>query len=178
MPGRIAAVPSFFALSFFAFAACGQKSDPLAEHRATCEKLQKAGQLKKGLAIEECAKQIKAAADASDPKLRAAEILDRLAALTAKGRAAKDEANTAAIRDLVQALQRLGKPAAQPALARLEASPDPDFRIAVAKALVAVCSDDCGTGDYACIVPALLEGTSDDKPADVRREAEKGLMRC
>src|SRR2546422_2059679 len=107
MPGRIAAVLSFFALSFFAFAACGQKPDPLAAHRATCEKLQKAGQLKKGLAIDDCASQLKAAADASDPKLRSAEILDRLAALTAKGRGAKDESNTGAVRDLVQALQRL-----------------------------------------------------------------------
>ena len=174
MPARIAA-----ALSLAALVACSKKPDPLAEHRAACQSLEKAGQLRKGLAVEACAEQLKRAADAQDPRVRAAEILDRLAALTAKGRGKENDASQLiAVRDLIDNLQRLGKPSASTALQRLEASADPDFRIAVAKALVGACAEDCGTGDFSCIVPALLEGVGDDKPSEVRREAEKGLLRC
>ena len=171
---RVAAVASFLVL-----AACNHKPDPLAQHRATCEALQKAGQLKKGLALETCAQQLRAAADAADPKVRAGEILDRLAALSAKGRGqAGEHSQIIAVRDAAFGLQQLGKPAVNVSLERMAASQDPDFRIAVAKALVGLCSEDCATGDYSCIVPALLEGVSADKPAEVRREAEKGLTRC
>jgi hypothetical protein len=174
MPARFVAA----AVSLLTALACTGKQDPLAEHRATCEKLQKAGQLKKGLAVDVCAQQLKAAADANDPTLRAGEILDRLASLTSKGRGKKDESQMVAVRDAVGALTRLGKPAAATALQRMEASSDPDFRIAVAKSLVSTCVEDCGSGDFSCIVPALLEGVGDDKPAEVRRESEKGLLRC
>lgn len=172
MLGRIAAVSILLA------AACASRADPLAEHRSTCEQLQKSGQLKKGLDLEACARQLKASADAADPKTHANDALDKLAALIVKGRGSKDESHTAAVRDAVEALQRLGRSAAPLALKRLESSRDADFRIAVAKALVNVCMPDCGLADYSCIVPALLEGVSDDKPAEVRREAEKGLLRC
>jgi hypothetical protein len=165
-------------LTILSLAGCKRAPDPLAESRATCERLQKEGKLKKGLAIEECAKQVKEAADAHDPKLRAEELLTRLAALTAKGRGTTTESNQVAVRDAVQALQELNKPAVPAALARMKDSPDPDFRIAVAKALVAICANDCAFRDYDCMVPALLEGVGEDKPAEVRREAEKGLMRC
>jgi len=43
---------------------------------------------------------------------------------------------------------------------------------------VAICSNDCLFSDWHCIVSALIEGVGEDKPSDVRREAEKGLMRC
>ena len=171
---RIAAVAAFVAL-----AGCNRKPDPLAVHRTACEELQKGGQLKKGLSVEACAQQLKTSADASDPTLRAAEILDRLASLTAKGRGQSGEqSQIVAVRDAEFGLQVLGKPAAKVSLERMQASQDPDFRIAVAKALISICSIDCASGDYSCIVPALLEGVAADKPAEVRREAEKGLTRC
>jgi hypothetical protein len=172
MPGRIAAV------LFFLSTACAGKPDPLAAHRATCEQLQKSGQLKKGLALDACAQQLKAAADAADPRTHANEALDQLAAVVVKGRGSKDESQLAAVRAAVEAVQRLGRPAAPAALERMESSRDAEFRVAVAKALVNVCAADCGLADYSCIVPALLEGVSDDKPVEVRREAEKGLLRC
>jgi len=171
---RIAAVAASFVL-----AGCNRKPDPLAEHRASCEALQKAGQLRKGLAVEACAQQLKVAADAADPQLRAREILDRLASLTAQGRGQSgDQSQISAVRDAAIGLQQLGKPVVAVSLERMAASQDPDFRIAIARALVGLCSEDCATGDYSCIVPALLEGVSADKPSEVRHEAAKGLTRC
>jgi hypothetical protein len=48
----------------------------------------------------------------------------------------------------------------------------------VARLLVSACADDCTQNKFDSIVPGLLEGLSDDKPIEVRRESVKGLTRC
>src|SRR5438105_2283173 len=142
MLARIAAATALICL-----ASCKRAPDPLAEHRAACEKLQKAGELKKGLSIEQCASKLASAAVAVDPAKRADELLERLAALTAKGRGSSDQSHIVAVRDVVDAIARLGQAAAPAALAEMDAAGDSEFRIAVARALVDVCSDDSGKRD-------------------------------
>ena len=165
-------------VALLASAACNRPPDPLAEHRTTCEKLQKAGQLKKDLTLEVCAQKLKAVADASDPRPKIDEVLSRISTLSSKARGAGDDAGKAAVRAASDELARLGKPAIKPALAKLESSIDPDFRLAVARGLVGACKSDCASGEFSCIVPALLEGAGADKPAKVRADSGEALRQC
>lgn len=159
-------------------AACARPPDPLELFRATCRGLQEKKELKEGLSIEQCAKDLKAASDADDPVRRAEELLTRLEALVQKGKAGQSTTHQQELRDAVLSLQLLGRFAVPQLKAKLEASPDADLRIAVARALVGICSTECAQERYDCIVPALLEGTGDDKPPEVRQESLRGLARC
>jgi hypothetical protein len=155
--------------------ACNRAPDPLAEHRKTCEQLLEQKALKPGLSVENCAKELKTRADLTDPARRAEELVDRIAQLVTAG---KGKPAPVELKDAQLSLQALGRPAVGPALAKMKGSGDPDVRLAIAKVLVNLCAQDCAGSNYACIVPALLEGTGDDKPSDARREAEKALTRC
>lgn len=166
------------AICVFALSACKSTPDPLAEQRKTCEQLAADKQLKAGLSIDACAQQLKAQADAADPARRAEELVDRAQGLVLQGRDKRDAANQLELRDVLTALAGLGRPAVAPTLSRLKASNDPELRIALAKVLVSTCSSDCASARYDCIVPALLEGTTYDKPSEVRKESEKGLVHC
>jgi len=151
------------------------KPDPLASQRELCKELRSRNELRKGLSIDECAKELKQRADLNDPTRKAQELVDRVVRLVQQGRG---KPKSEELRDTIEALQQVGRPAVAPALSEMQTSIDPDLRLALARVLVSTCAEDCATGRYDCIVPALLEGTTDDKPADVRRESEKGLMRC
>lgn len=166
------------AICLFALSACKSTPDPLAEQRKTCAQLAADKQLKPGLTLDACAAQLKAQADATDPVRRAGELVDRVQGLVGQGRDKRDAAGQLELRDVLSGLAELGRPAVAPALSRMKASADPELRIALAKALVAICAPDCAAAKFDCIVPALLEGTTGDKPAEVRREAEKGLTHC
>jgi hypothetical protein len=157
------------------FAGCKKAPDPLEQHRALCRSLAEGKQLRQGLSVEECARELKARADLADPGRQAAELVDRVTHLVTAGRG---EPQKTELRDALDALLRIGRPAVAPALARLRGSGDPDVRLALARVLIGVCAGDCAEKKFDCIVPALLEGTSEDKPSDVRREAERGLLRC
>jgi hypothetical protein len=154
---------------------CNRAPDPLAEHRHACAQLAEQKALRAGLSIDDCAKELKARADLADPVRQAEELVDRIARLVAAG---KSKPAPAELKDAQLSLQALGRPAVAPTLARLKGSGDADLRLAVAKVLVNLCASDCAAAKYDCIVPALLEGVGDDKPADARREAEKALLRC
>ena len=161
-----------------AAAACKQAPDPLQEQRKACRELDASKSLRAGLTVEECAKELKAAADARDPARRAEELTQRLAALVIAGKSGTDATQRQELRDTLAAVQGLGKPAVPALQQRMTGSQDPDLRIAVAKALVNICGEDCELRSYSCIVPALLEGTTTDKPAEVRLESVRGLARC
>ena len=158
--------------------ACNRAPDPLDEHRKACKELEASKSLRAGLSIEECARDLKAAADARDPARRAEELSQRLAALVIAGKSNADATQRQELRDTLIALQGLGKPAVPALQQRLTGSQDGDLRIAVAKALVNICGEDCSKQQYSCIVPALLEGTTSDRPTEVRLESIKGLSRC
>ena len=64
------------------------------------------------------------------------------------------------------------------ALSMMTTSIDPDLRAPLARVLSSACAADCATRKFDCIVPALLEGTSDDKPPEVRRDSAAALARC
>ena len=158
--------------------ACARAPDPLAEQRATCEQLYSQKALRAGLSVEECAKDLKARADLADPDRRASELIERVGRLIGAGKDKPSPGQQDELRDSLLALQGLGRPAAAPTLAKMKAATDKDLRIALAKVLVNVCAEDCAGGRYDCIVPALLEGISEDKPSPVRLQAERGLQRC
>ena len=174
LPSRLAVL----AAALCASSACTQAPDPLEEHRKACRELDASKSLRAGLTVDECAKELKAAAEARDPARRAEELTQRLAALVIAGKSGTDATQRQELRDTLAAVQGLGKPAVPALQQRLTGSQDPDLRIAVAKALVNICGEDCAAQSYACIVPALLEGTTTDKPAEVRLESIKGLSRC
>src|SRR5438477_1879965 len=155
--------------------ACNRAPDPLAEHRKTCEQLLEQKALKAGLPVEDCARELKASAELTDPARRAEDMVDHLSRLfiEAKGQPARADVKGAQL-----SLQALGRPAVAPVLAKMKTSGDADVRLALARVLINLCSSDCAASNYSCIVPALLEGTGDDKPPDARREAEKALARC
>jgi hypothetical protein len=169
---------ALLAAALCAVSACKQAPDPLDEHRKACRELDASKSLRAGLTVEECAKELKAAADARDPARRAEELTQRLAALVIAGKSGSDATQRQELRDTLIAVQGLGKPAVPALQQRMTGSQDPDLRIAVAKALVNICGEDCAVQNYSCIVPALLEGTTTDKPAEVRLESIKGLSRC
>ena len=152
--------------------------DPLDEHRASCRDLEAKKQLRAGLTVEECAKELKLVADVRDPARRAEELTQRVAALVLAGKGSNDPSQRQELRDALIAVQGLGKPAVPALQARMTGSQDPDLRIAVARALVHICGADCNTQQWSCIVPALLEGLTTDKPGEVRLESIKGLTRC
>jgi hypothetical protein len=170
---------ALLAAALCALPACKLPSDgPVDEHRKACLELEASKSLRAGLTVEECAKELKAAAEARDPARRAEELAQRLAALVIAGKSGSDAVQRQELRDTLIALQGLGKPAVPALQQRMNGSQDPDLRIAVAKALVNICGEDCPVRHYSCIVPALLEGTTTDKPAEVRLESIKGLTRC
>jgi len=151
------------------------KPDPLAEQRALCKELRSRSELRKGLSIDECAKELKDRAELDDPARKAQELVDRVVRLVQQGHG---KPAAAELRDAIGELKTAGRPAVAPALSEMQSSIDPELRLALARVLVSTCAEDCSSGRYDCIVPALLEGVTDDKPADVRWESEKGLMRC
>jgi len=153
---------------------CKKPHDPLAEQRAVCLALQENHQLRAGLAVEECARRLKESADLNDPARKAVDLVDRVGQLAAAGR----PTDRTELRDALDSLQQIGRPAVAPALSRLQGSPDSNVRLALARVLVGICGEDCADRKFDCIVPALLEGTGDDRPPEARREAERGLMRC
>jgi len=153
---------------------CQKPPDPLAEQRALCRALEHNHQLMPGLGVDECARKLKETADLDDPARKASDLVDRIVQLAIQGKASE----RTELRDAQDSLQRIGRPAVAPALSRLQASPDSNARLALARVLVGICGDDCADRKLDCIVPALLEGTSDDRPPEARREAERGLARC
>jgi HEAT repeat protein len=162
--------PVLFALPV----SCTKPPDPLAEQRAVCRALEQNHQLRPGLAVDECARRLKETADLNDPARKAVDLVDEVVQLAMAGR----ETDRTRLRGALDSLQQLGRPAVAPALSRLLASPDSNARLALARVLVGICGEDCAERKFDCIVPALLEGTSDDRPPEARREAERGLMRC
>jgi hypothetical protein len=161
-----------------ALCACTKAPDPLEEHRKACRDLQASKSLREGLSIEECAKELKAASDARDPARRAEELTQRIAALVIAGKSGADASQKQELKDAIAAVELLGRPAVPALQERLGGSQDADVRIAVAKALVHICASDCQAQTFSCIVPALLEGTTADKPSEVRIESIRGLTRC
>ncbi|MBS2025834.1 MAG: HEAT repeat domain-containing protein [Deltaproteobacteria bacterium] len=160
-----------------ALTACNRPPDPLAPFIATCKELEASRSMKAGLTIEQCAKELKQNADAADPALHAGELVARIEALIKAGKSDSDASHRLELRDAIIAVQDVGKPAVPLLMERLK-SPDGDLRIAVAKALINVCADECQAQKFDCIVPALLEGTRDGLPPEVRIESVKGLTRC
>jgi hypothetical protein len=153
---------------------CTKTPDPLAEQRAQCRALEEKHELRPGLAVDECARKLKETADLNDPSRKAAELVDRIVQLATHG-GASDKVE---LRDAQASLERIGRPAVEPTLSRLKANATSEARLALARVLVGVCGTDCADRKFDCIVPALLEGTSDDLPPEARREAEVGLTRC
>jgi hypothetical protein len=156
-------------------AACNRSPDPLASYRATCEQLATQKQLKTGLTVEECAHQIKENADRNDPNRKAQELVDRLSRLSAQSDG-KPVANE--VRDSLNQLAALGRPAVPVLLAQLKTSKDSQLRFALSRVLANTCAADCGFGPFDCIVPALLEGMSAERPADERHQAAQDLLTC
>jgi hypothetical protein len=154
--------------------ACNKAPDPLAEQRALCRTLEAKHELRSGLGVDECARKLKEAADLNDPAHKASDLVDRIVALAIQG----GPGDRAELRDAQDSLERIGRPAVAPTLSRMQASPDGDARLALARVLVGICGGDCADRKFDCIVPALLEGTGDDRPPEARREAELGLTRC
>ena len=170
--------PSLLALLALSGAACTRTPDPLDPFRETCKGLEAKKELKEGLTIEACAKNLSDAAQAADPARRAEELTERLEGLVKQGKSGTDASQRLEVRDAVSSLQGLGRPAVGPLMRRLSASQDADLRIAIARALVGICADDCGQEKFDCIVPALLEGTAEGLPPEVRLESIRGLFRC
>lgn len=170
--------PSLLALLALSCTACHRPPDPLDPFRESCKVLQARKELKEGLSIDVCAKNLFDAAQVADPARRAEELTARIEGLVKQGKSGADAAQRMELRDAVAAVQGLGKPAVAALMQRLTTSPDPDLRIAVAKALVGICADDCPREKFDCIVPALLEGTADGLPPEVQLESQRGLFRC
>ena len=162
--------PVLLALSL----SCQKPPDPLAEQRALCRALEQYHQLRPGLGVDECARKLKETADLNDPARKASDLVDRIVQLAIQGTASE----RTELRDAQDSLQRIGRPAVTPALSRLQASPDSNARLALARVLVGICGDDCADRKLDCIVPALLEGTGEERPLEVRVESEKALARC
>jgi hypothetical protein len=155
--------------------AAGCRRDPLGEYRATCSKLRDEDALRPGLSLDDCAGELKSRADLADPARRAEELVDRIARLVVEG---SGKPTRLELRDALADLKELGRPAEAPALLRLRSSTDAELRIALARVLVGICADDCARRRFDCIVPALLEGTGEERPPEVRVESEKALARC
>jgi hypothetical protein len=169
---------SVFLVANFTLAACKRVPDRLDAERVQCRALAEAKQLRAGLGIEECAKQLKAAADAADPAVRAGELMDRAQAIISESRGTGAFVQHREVSRILADLEGMGRPAVPAMLQRLSASRDPDLRIGIARALVVLCSEDCGQRKWDCIVPAMLEGTTEDKAPEVRMGATRGLARC
>jgi hypothetical protein len=159
-------------------AACQKGVDPLDEHRAACRELESKKQLRAGLTIDECAKELKAAAEARDPARLAEEGVQRIAALVLAGKGSLDPGKKQELADAIVSVERLGKPAVPALNARLNGSQDLELRDAVAKALVTICALDCLKQEWSCIIPALLEGALPEQPFEARRDSIKSLTRC
>ena len=155
---------------------CKHPPDPLEAPRAQCQKLADAKELKSGMTVEACAKELRAA----DPAVRAQALLEQIQALVTAGKGPTQQTapQHQALADALQGLASLGKPAVPPAQKLMTESKDPDLRIALARVLVALCIDDCAGQKWDCIVPALLEGATPDKPQEVRTAAVRGLNSC
>lgn len=153
-------------------------ADPLAASRKTCQQLAADKQLKAGVSIDECAQRLQAAEARVDPGQKADELVDRLQELVTASHQHRDPAQDEQLNVVVAKLQGLGRAAVPTALSTMSSSIDPDLRAPLARVLASACAADCGARKFDCIVPALLEGTSDDKPADVRRDSAAALARC
>lgn len=167
----------FFVLSLAA--ACKDAvADPLAGQRQTCQKLAADKQLKPGVSIDDCARQLQEADTRVDAGRQAEELTDRLQQLVAASKRRRDASLDQELVVVVSRLQGLGKAAVPAALSMMTTSIDPDLRAPLARVLASTCASDCAAHKFDCIVPALLEGTSDDKAADVRRDSAAALSRC
>jgi hypothetical protein len=158
--------------------ACQQQADLLAEQKAACKELADKKELRAGLTIDECAKQLKAAAEASDPVRKAEERVQKLAALVLANKGSTDFAKQQEVRDARLDVERLGRPAVAPLQARLKGSQDPAVRVEVARVLVRLCADECKGEHPNCLVPALLEGIGKERPVEVRAESFEALATC
>lgn len=153
-------------------------ADPLAEQRKTCKQLADSKQLKAGVSIDDCARQLQASDNRVDAGRQAEELTDRLQQLVAASHQHHDPSQEQQLNGVVSKLQALGKAAIPTALSMMTTSIDPDLRAPLARVLASACAADCASRKFDCIVPALLEGTSSDKPADVRRDSATALSRC
>jgi hypothetical protein len=153
-------------------------ADPLAEQRKTCQQLANDKQLRAGVSVDDCARQLQQAESRVEPGRQAEELADRLQQLVAASHQRPDPSQEEQLNLVVSKLQGLGRAAVPPALSMMTTSIDPDLRAPLARVLTTVCAADCAAHKFDCIVPALLEGTSDDKPADVRRDSAAALAHC
>lgn len=156
----------------------GAVPDPLAEQRKTCQQLAADKQLRAGVSVDDCARQLQSADSRVDTGHQAEELADRLQQLVAASHQRREPSQDAQLNIVVGKLQGLGRAAVPMALSMMTSSIDPDLRAPLARVLATACAADCAARKFDCIVPALLEGTSDDKPADVRRDSAAALVRC
>lgn len=166
------------ALSFLAACKNAGAADPLAEARKTCQQLSADKQLRSGVSIDDCARQLQSTAQKPDVSREADELTDRLQQLVAASHERRDPAQEQQLNTVVSRLQGLGRAAVPASLAMMTSSIDPDLRAPLARVLASACAADCHARKFDCIVPALLEGVSEDKPADVRRDSALALSRC
>ncbi len=154
--------------------------DPLAGQRKICQQLAADKQLRAGVSVDDCARQLQAADSRADSSRQAEELANRLQQLVAAShqQGSSQGEQDAQLNVVVAKLQGLGKAAVPMALSMMTTTIDPDLRAPLARVLSTVCAADCAAGNFDCIVPALLEGTSDDKPSDVRRDSAAALARC
>lgn len=171
-------LPFVAVLVALSFSACNRPKDSLEPFRETCRGLLAKQELKPGLTLELCAKSLFVAAEAADPARRAEELTERIEGLVKQGKSGAQPAQRLELRDAVSAVQGLGKPAVGALMKRLTTSQDSDVRMAVAKALVGICSEDCAQEKFDCIVPALLQGFAEGLPSEVSLETARGLTRC
>ncbi len=160
-------------------AACrNAAADPLAAERKTCQQLAADKQLKPGVSIDDCARLLQAADTRVNANRQAEEFVDRLQQLVAASHQQRDASQDELLNVVVSKLQGLGRVAVPAALSMMTTSIDPDLRAPLARVLASACAADCVAHEFHCIVPALLEGTSEDKPAEVRRDSAAALTRC
>lgn len=172
--------PALFFVLIAAAAACkpAGAADPLEAQRKTCQQLAADKQLRAGVSIDDCVRQLHEADSRVDAGRQAEELTDRLQALVAAAHQHRDASQDQQLNVVVTKLQGLGRAAVPPALSMMTSSIDPDLRAPLARVLASACAADCASRRFDCIVPALLEGTSEDKPADVRRDSAAALARC
>jgi hypothetical protein len=174
----LGALAALFAFALLAPWACKRAPDGLEEQRAACKELIDKGQAKAGLTVEQCAIQLKAAADAHDPGKKAEESVQRLSALVLSAKGASDPMKQQELRDAVLAVERIGRPVVPALQSRLSGSGDPEVRAAAARSLARVCWSDCRDQKLDCVVPALIELLSAERSEEERADAAIRLGTC